>query len=395
MLAVLKNEKNLITNSGAESCVKVAAENKITVTKPALPPLEEFIPYLESIWESQNLTNNGKFHQQLERELAEYLGVKYLSLFANGTLALLTALQTLKITGEVITTPYSFVATTHALHWNGIKPVFVDIEPNFCNLDTQKIESAITPNTTAILPVHVYGNPCNLEKIKEIADNYGLKVIYDACHAFGVKINGDSVLNFGDLSILSFHATKVFTTFEGGAIVCHDETTKRRIDFLKNFGFANETTVVGPGINAKMNEFQAALGVLQLKHVDKAISERKRIVELYRSELDSLNGISYMQDIDGVSHNYPYFPIFINEENFGITRDQVYEKLKEYNIYTRRYFYPLISQFPTYRGLESASEKNLPIALKTSEKVLCLPVYSNLTFDETKRIANLIKGFKP
>ena len=395
MLAVLKNEKNLITNSGAESCVKVAAENKITVTKPALPPLEEFIPYLESIWESQNLTNNGKFHQQLERELAEYLGVKYLSLFANGTLALLTALQTLKITGEVITTPYSFVATTHALHWNGIKPVFVDIEPNFCNLDTQKIESAITPNTTAILPVHVYGNPCNVEKIKEIADNYGLKVIYDACHAFGVKINGDSVLNFGDLSILSFHATKVFTTFEGGAIVCHDETTKRRIDFLKNFGFANETTVVGPGINAKMNEFQAALGVLQLKHVDKAISERKRIVELYRSELDSLNGISYMQDIDGVSHNYPYFPIFINEENFGITRDQVYEKLKEYNIYTRRYFYPLISQFPTYRGLESASEKNLPIALKTSEKVLCLPVYSNLTFDETKRIANLIKGFKP
>lgn len=395
MLAVLKNEKNLITNSGAESCVKVAAENKITVTKPALPPLEEFIPYLESIWESQNLTNNGKFHQQLERELAEYLGVKYLSLFANGTLALLTALQTLKITGEVITTPYSFVATTHALHWNGIKPVFVDIEPNFCNLDTQKIESAITPNTTAILPVHVYGNPCNVEKIKEIADNYGLKVIYDACHAFGVKINGDSVLNFGDLSILSFHATKVFTTFEGGAIVCHDETTKRRIDFLKNFGFANETTVVGPGINAKMNEFQAALGVLQLKHVDKAISERKRIVELYRSELDSLNGISYMQDIDGVSHNYPYFPIFINEENFGITRDQIYEKLKEYNIYTRRYFYPLISQFPTYRGLESASEKNLPIALKTSEKVLCLPVYSNLTFDETKRIANLIKGFKP
>ena len=395
MLAVLKNEKNLITNSGAESCVKVAAENKITVTKPALPPLEEFIPYLESIWESQNLTNNGKFHQQLERELAEYLGVKYLSLFANGTLALLTALQTLKITGEVITTPYSFVATTHALHWNGIKPVFVDIEPNFCNLDTQKIESAITPNTTAILPVHVYGNPCNVEKIKEIADNYGLKVIYDACHAFGVKINGDSVLNFGDLSILSFHATKVFTTFEGGAIVCHDETTKRRIDFLKNFGFANETTVVGPGINAKMNEFQAALGVLQLNHVDKAISERKRIVELYRSELDSLNGISYMQDIDGVSHNYPYFPIFINEENFGITRDQIYEKLKEYNIYTRRYFYPLISQFPTYRGLESASEKNLPIALKTSEKVLCLPVYSNLTFDETKRIANLIKGFKP
>lgn len=395
MLAVLKNEKKLITNSGAKSCVKVAAENKITVTKPALPPLEEFIPYLESIWESQNLTNNGKFHQQLERELAEYLGVKYLSLFANGTLALLTALQTLKITGEVITTPYSFVATTHALHWNGIKPVFVDIEPNFCNLDTQKIESAITPNTTAILPVHVYGNPCNVEKIKEIADNYGLKVIYDACHAFGVKINGDSVLNFGDLSILSFHATKVFTTFEGGAIVCHDETTKRRIDFLKNFGFANETTVVGPGINAKMNEFQAALGVLQLKHVDKAISERKRIVELYRSELDSLNGISYMQDIDGVSHNYPYFPIFINEENFGITRDQIYEKLKEYNIYTRRYFYPLISQFPTYRGLESASEKNLPIALKTSEKVLCLPVYSNLTFDETKRIANLIKGFKP
>ncbi|MBZ0182682.1 MAG: DegT/DnrJ/EryC1/StrS family aminotransferase [Melioribacteraceae bacterium] len=368
-------------------------DNKITVTKPSLPPLEEFIPYLESIWKSQNLTNNGEFHKQLEKELAEYLGVKYLSLFTNGTLALLTALQTLKISGEVITTPYSFVATTHSLHWNGIKPVFVDIEPNYCNLDAEKIEAAITPQTTAILPVHVYGNPCNVDKIKEIADNYGLKVIYDACHAFGVKINNNSVLNYGDLSILSFHATKVFTTFEGGAIVCHDETTKRRIDFLKNFGFANETTVVGPGINAKMNEFQAALGVLQLKYVDKAISERRRIVELYRKELAGLDGVRFMDDIEGVTHNYPYFPIFIDNEKFGKTRDEVYEKLKENNIYARRYFYPLISQFPTYRGLESAKSENLPTAERIAEEVLCLPVYSNLQIDDVMRISRFIVDF--
>lgn len=392
MLTVLKKDEIQMRGSSLNLPFEAKLDNKITVTKPSLPPLEEFIPYLESIWKSQNLTNNGEFHKQLEKELAEYLGVKYLSLFTNGTLALLTALQTLKISGEVITTPYSFVATTHSLHWNGIKPVFVDIEPNYCNLDAEKIEAAITPQTTAILPVHVYGNPCNVDKIKEIADNYGLKVIYDACHAFGVKINNNSVLNYGDLSILSFHATKVFTTFEGGAIVCHDETTKRRIDFLKNFGFANETTVVGPGINAKMNEFQAALGVLQLKYVDKAISERRRIVELYRKELAGLDGVRFMDDIEGVTHNYPYFPIFIDNEKFGKTRDEVYEKLKENNIYARRYFYPLISQFPTYRGLESAKSENLPTAERIAEEVLCLPVYSDMEIRFVENIISLIVG---
>lgn len=392
MLTVLKKDEIQIRGSSLNLPFEAKLDNKITVTKPSLPPLEEFIPYLESIWKSQNLTNNGEFHKQLEKELAEYLGVKYLSLFTNGTLALLTALQTLKISGEVITTPYSFVATTHSLHWNGIKPVFVDIESNYCNLDAEKIEAAITPQTTAILPVHVYGNPCNVDEIKEIADNYGLKVIYDACHAFGVKINNNSVLNYGDLSILSFHATKVFTTFEGGAIVCHDETTKRRIDFLKNFGFANETTVVGPGINAKMNEFQAALGVLQLKYVDNAISERKKIVELYRKELTGIDGIRFMDDIEGVTHNYPYFPIFIDNEKFGKTRDDVYEKLKENNIYARRYFYPLISQFPTYRGLESANAKNLPVAERIADEVLCLPVYSDMEIRFVENIISLIVG---
>lgn len=383
-----KYESNLKLINGKQESV---IGETITVTKPSLPPLEEFLPYLEKIWDSKILTNNGQFHKQLESDLAKYLGVPHLSLFSNGTLALLTALQTLKISGEVITTPYSFVATTHALHWNGIKPVFVDIEPNYCNLDAEKIEAAITPNTTAILPVHVYGNPCNVEKIKEIADNYGLKVIYDACHAFGVKINGNSVLNYGDLSILSFHATKVFTTFEGGAIICHDEVTKRRIDFLKNFGFANETTVVGPGINAKMNEFQAALGVLQLKYADNAINERKRIVELYRNELAEIDGIRFMDDIEGVTHNYPYFPIFIDKEKFGKTRDEVYEKLKENNIYARRYFYPLISQFPTYRGLESAKAENLLVAERIAEQVLCLPLYPGLENQDIENIVFIIK----
>ena len=363
---------------------------KITVTKPSLPPLDEFLPYLEKIWQSQNLTNNGEFHQQLEKELADYLGVKYISLFANGTLALLTALQAMRITGEVITTPYSFVATTHALHWNGIKPVFVDIEPEYCNLDAEKIEAAITPQTTAILPVHIYGNPCNVNKIQEIADNYGLKVIYDACHAFGVNINGNSVLNYGDLSILSFHATKVFTTFEGGAIICHDEATKRRIDFLKNFGFANETTVVGPGINAKMNEFQAALGLLQMKYIEDSIDKRRRIVENYRSELSGIDGIRFISDRENVKHNYPYFPIFIDEEKLGRTRDEVYKKLKENNIYARRYFYPLISQFPTYRGLKSAKAENLPVAEKITEQVLCLPLYSGLKQNFIQKITALI-----
>lgn len=367
-------------------------KNNIYVTQPSLPPLEEFIPYLEEIWETKWLTNQGKFHLQFEKELAEFLGVKYVSLFANGTLALINALQVLRISGEVITTPYSFVATTHALHWNGIKPVFVDIEPTYCNLDPEKIEAAITPKTTAILPVHVYGNPCDVNKIQEIADIYGLRVIYDAAHAFGVDINGESVLNFGDLSVLSFHATKTFTTFEGGVIICHDEKTKKRIDFLKNFGFADEVTVVAPGINAKMSEFQAALGLLQLKYFDEYINKRKKITEIYKNELKGIKGIRFLNDTNGVKHNYAYFPILVDEKEYGMKRDELYEKLKEHNIYCRRYFYPLISQFPVYRGLNSANSSNLIVAGDITKKVICLPIYPKLSQKSIKKIISVLQG---
>jgi len=367
-------------------------EEKIYVTRPSLPPLEEFIKYLEDVWKSRLLTNQAKYHQILEKELADYLGVNYVSLFTNGTLALIIALQVLRISGEVITTPFSFVATTHALHWNGIKPVFVDIEPNYFNLDPEKIEAAITPKTTAILPVHVYGNPCDVERIQQIADTYGLRVIYDACHAFGVMVNGNSILNFGDLSVLSFHATKVLTTMEGGAIVCHDEKTKKRIDYLKNFGFAGETIVVVPGINAKMNEMQAALGILQLKYIDEKIEKRKQVAYNYRKALADIDGISMLNDIKGVKHNYSYFPIFIDSMKYGKTRDEVYEKLKDHNIFCRRYFYPLISKFTTYKGLPSAYEGNLPIAEKISKEVLCLPIYPELDLKDVDRIVDILKN---
>ena len=366
--------------------------NKIIyVTQPTLPPLEEFTERLKQIWKSKILTNNGPFHQQFEKELAEYLGVKYLSLFANGTLALVTALQALRITGEVITTPFSFVATTHSLWWNNIKPVFVDIEPEYFTLDPEKIEAAITPQTTAILPVHVYGNPCRIDEIQKIADTYGLKVIYDAAHTFGVKIKGNSILNFGDLSILSFHATKVFNTFEGGAIICHDENTKKRIDYLKNFGFAGETTVIAPGINAKMNELQAAFGLIQLKHIDEYIFRRKKIAELYRKELSDVKGIRVLYDIEGVDHSYTYFPMLVDENLYGESRDTLYERLKMNNIYGRRYFYPLISQFPTYRGLLSAKTENLPLASDVAEQVICLPIYPDLDLTIVQRICDIIR----
>jgi dTDP-4-amino-4,6-dideoxygalactose transaminase len=365
---------------------------EIFVTQPYLPPLEEFLPFLTDIWESKSLTNNGKYHKLFEKALAEYLGVKYVSLFANGTFALVTALQALRINGEVITTPYSFVATTHALHWNDIKPVFVDIEPNYCNINAAKIEAAITPKTSAILPVHVYGNPCNVDEIQRIADTYGIKVIYDACHAFNVKINGRSVLNFGDLSILSFHATKVFNTFEGGAIICHDEKTKKRIDFLKNFGFADEVTVVGPGINAKMNEFQAALGLLQLKYIDQALTERKCIAGIYRDELKAIEGIHILPEMQGITHNYAYFPIFIDADTCGVERDELYDKFRAQNIFVRRYFYPLISQFPTYKGLESAQTANLSVACRKTREVLCLPIYPGMQPDVVERIVGIIKA---
>jgi dTDP-4-amino-4,6-dideoxygalactose transaminase len=316
--------------------------------------------------------------------------VKYISLFSNGTLALITALQALRITEEVITTPFSFVATTHALWWNGIKPVFVDIKPDTFNLDSEKIEAAITPKTTAILPVHVFGIPCDVQRIKEIADAYGLKVIYDACHTFGVTIKGIPVLNFGDLSIMSFHATKVYNTFEGGAIVCHDEATKKRIDNLKNFGFVNETTVVAPGINAKMNEIQAAIGLLQLKYIDGAIGKRRAIAEIYREKLKGIEGISYLEDLQGVKHCYSNFPILIDQGKYGKTRDAVYEELKRHNIFCRRYFYPLISQFPTYRGLESAQPGKMPIAEGVTEQIICLPIYPTLPKETVEMICELI-----
>ena len=324
------------------------------------------------------LTNNGNFHQKLEEELAKYLKVPYLSLFTNGTLPLITALQAMRITGEVITTPFSFVATTHSLWWNGIKPVFVDIEPETCNLDPSKIEAAITPRTTAIMPVHVYGKPCKTKEIQEIANKYGLKVIYDAAHAFGVEINGESILNFGDMATLSFHATKVYNTLEGGALVVHDEQTKKRIDYLKNFGFASETEVVAPGINSKVDEVRAAYGLLNLKQVDHAINSRRKVAIRYRDELQGVKGITFFNDIPGVRHNYSYFPIFINAEEYGMTRDELYFKMKEHNVFGRRYFYPLISTFSTYRGLDSANPDNLPIATQMSNNVICLPMHLSL-----------------
>lgn len=364
----------------------------INVTQPCLPPLDEFLPYLQQIWENKWLTNNGPMHQKLEEELANYLGVKYISLFSNGTLALMTALQALNVQGEVITTPFSFVATTHSLWWNKITPVFSDIEPRYLNLDPEKIELAITDKTTAIMPVHVYGNPCELEKIQAIADKHGLKVIYDAAHAFGVKKNNKSILNYGDLSILSFHATKVFSTIEGGAIISHSKEMKHHIDNLKNFGFRGETVVEEPGINAKLNEVQAAYGLLQLKYIDSFINKRKEITELYRKLLSGINGISFLSEENDVSYSYSYFPIIINEDKFGISRDDLYEKLKLNNINCRRYFYPLISEFQPYRELLSAKPSNLPIASIASEQVLCLPIFVEIEIEIIQRICILIKS---
>lgn len=366
------------------------AEKQITVTSPLMPSLEEFNVYLENIWKRKWITNNGYYHKELEKALCEYLGVPYISLFTNGTLPLIIALQALRITGEVITTPFSFVATTHSLWWNGIKPVFVDIDPVTCNLDPEKIEAAITPRTTAIMPVHVYGNPCDTKRIQDIADKYGLKVIYDAAHAFGVKVNGESVLNAGDMSTLSFHATKVYNTIEGGALVMHDEQTKKRIDYLKNFGFAGETEVVAPGINSKMDEMRAAYGLLNLKQVDKAIEWRKHVADLYRAALKDVEGITFFNDIPGVTHNYAYFPIFVDAEKYGMTRDELYFKMKEHNVLSRRYFYPLISSFSTYRGLESANKDNLPVATEKAEQVICLPMYYGLSDEDIERILKML-----
>lgn len=362
----------------------------IYVTQPYLPPLAEFMPYLEQIWDNKVLTNGGPFHQQLEQALCEYLGVEHLALFSNGTLALMTALQALRITGEVITTPYSFVATSHAMLWNGIKPVFTDIDPATFNLDPARIEAAITPQTTAIMPVHCYGRPCDVDAIQKIADNYNLKVIYDAAHAFGVKVDGNSLLNFGDLSVLSFHATKVFNTFEGGAIICKDATTKTRIDRLKNFGFVNETTVVAPGINGKMSEINAAFGLLQLQHIDHALQRRKEIDHAYRAGLAGIPGLQVPGDADASDFNYSYFPILIGPD-YALSRDGLYDALKQQEIYARRYFYPLITDFPMYRSLPSAHADNLPMATIAAAQVLCLPIYPNLSDQDVQRIIALCR----
>ena len=365
-------------------------KNTITVTSPLLPNLDDFTAELKKIWDSKWITNNGSYHKQLEAALAEYLKVPYVSLFTNGTLPLMTALQALRITGEVITTPYSFVATTHSIWWNGCKPVFVDIDPATGDMDPNKIEAAITPRTTAIMPVHVYGKPCDTKAIQDIADKYGLKVIYDAAHAFGVEVNGEGLLNAGDMSTLSFHATKVYNTIEGGALITHDEKTKKRIDYLKNFGIADEVTVVGPGINSKMDEIRSAYGLLNLKQVDAAIEARHLVAIKYREALCDVEGITFFDDMPGAKHNYSYFPIFIDAEKYGMTRDELYFKMKSANVLGRRYFYPLISEFSTYRGVESAAPENLPNAHKMANSVICLPMHHLLNEEDIQRVLECI-----
>lgn len=380
-------------------------QNKITVTSPLLPDLDEFNELIKEIWKCKWITNNGSFHRQLEKELAEYLKVPYISLFTNGTLPLLTAMQALRITGEVITTPYSFVATTHSIWWNGCRPVFVDIEEKTCGINPEKIEAAITPKTTAIMPVHCYGKPVNIDAIQAIADKYGLKVIYDAAHAFGVEVNGKSVLTAGDMSTLSFHATKVYNTIEGGALIVKDEATKKRIDYLKNFGFAGETEVVAPGINSKMDELRCAYGLLNLQQIDAAIAARKEVARQYVEALKDIPGIripSYIQEsFDNslfsrgerqmVKLNYSYFPIFVNAEEYGMSRDQLYFKMREANVFGRRYFYPLISTFSPYCGLPSAAPENLPVATKMANEVICLPVHHELYKSDINLVTDIVR----
>lgn len=366
------------------------SEKTIYVTQPYLPPLEEFVPYLQQIWDNKILTNGGPMHQQLEAALSDYLGVEHVALFNNGTIALLTALQALRVTGEVITTPYSFVATAHSLLWNGIKPVFVDIDPDTLNLDPAKIEAAITMQTTAIMPVHCYGNPCDVEAIQKIADNYNLRVIYDAAHAFGVEDAGGSILRHGDLSVLSFHATKVFNTFEGGAIICPDAKSKKRIDQLKNFGFVDEVTVVAPGINGKMSEVNAAFGLLQLQHIDKVMLRRREIDQFYREQLKGVPGIRLIEGAAQAAANYSYFPILIGAD-YPLSRDALYQKLRDNGIFARRYFYPLISEFPMYRGMNSAQRSNLPVANSVAEQVICLPIYPSLGNEQLIRVAAILQ----
>ena len=364
--------------------------NPLTVTSPLLPDLGDFSSMLQNIWNNKWITNNGQYHQQLEDALCKYLKVSFISLFTNGTLPLLTALQALRISGEVITTPYSFVATTHSIWWNGLKPVFVDIDPSNCGIDPNRIEAAITPRTTAIMPVHCYGKPCDIVSIQQIADKYGLKVIYDAAHAFGVEVKGKSILEYGDISTLSFHATKVFNTIEGGAMVVHDEATKQRIDYLKNFGFESETEVIAPGINGKLDELRSVFGLLNLQQIDAAIEARHQVAIQYREALRGVPGIRFFDDMPGVRHNYSYFPIFVNAEEYGITRDELYFKMREQGILGRRYFYPLISTFSSYRGLPSAASENLPNATRIANEVICLPMHHSLSAEDVNHVLDVI-----
>ena len=366
-------------------------QDKILVTSPLLPKLEELNELMTDIWNRKWITNAGHYHQRLESELAKYLGVEYISVFTNGTLPLITALQALGLTkGEVITTPYSFVATTHSIWWNQLTPVFVDIEEETCGMDPAKIESAITLNTVAIMPVDCYGRPCKPDEIDAIAKKHGLKVIYDAAHAFGVRVNGESILNAGDISTLSFHATKVYNTIEGGALVCHSAEMKHQIDNLKNFGFRGEVTVEAPGINGKMDEVRAAYGLLNLKQVDAAIDTRHKVADAYRTALKDVKGIRFFDDMAGVRHNYSYFPIFVDAEQYGMTRDELYEKMKAANVLGRRYFYPLITDFDPYKDLPSAQKENLPVANKIADSVICLPMHHALTDEEIQRVLDCI-----
>lgn len=367
----------------------VTPKTPLYVTQPSLPPLEDLLPLLEDIWDRRLLTNGGPFHQRLERELAQFLGVDHLSLFSNGTLALVTALQAQGIRGEVITTPFSFVATAHSLLWNGLRPVFADIDPVSLALDPDRVEALIGPQTAAILPVHVYGIPCDVERLQQLADRHRVKLIYDAAHAFGIRDQGGSVLRHGDMSILSFHATKVFTTFEGGALVCRDAATKAHVDHLKNFGFTDEVTVVAAGINAKMNELQAAIGLLQLRHVDQMRERRERIDQVYRRALASVPGIQCIALPTHATSNYGYFPIRVGVEHRR-TRDQLYEHLRSHHVFVRRYFYPLISDFPMYRDLPSAAPANLPVAQSIAREILCLPIHAQMEPQMAQQVADLI-----
>lgn len=362
----------------------------ITVTSPLMPPLEELIPHLEEIWKSKRVTNEGAYHAALEEAIRDYLNVPYVSLFTNGTMALTCALQALHISGEVITTPYSFVATTHALWMAGLRPVFVDIDPSDLNIDLAQIEKAITPQTSAILPVHVYGTPCRVQSIKAIADKYGLKTIYDAAHAFGVEHKNRSLLIAGDLSVLSFNATKVYNTVEGGAIISYDKETKKRIDLLRSFGFVTDSEVAFPGTNGKMDEIRSAYGLVGLKYVKDAINMRRRVARFYRETLQSVKGISFLKEDETVISNYAYFPILVNAAEFKCNRDELYLKMKEDNILCRRYFYPLISSFAPYNELPSAHPDNLPVAHRIADAVLCLPIHHQLSDEDLGRIVNHI-----